>query len=70
VLGGSPLKVLAAKPVAGQGAPGTILDTTLTVACGHGALRLTRIQLPGRGALDAEVFLRGHPVPPGTVLGP
>ena len=70
VLGGSPLKVLAAKPVAGQGAPGTILDTTLTVACGHGALRLTRIQLPGRGALDAEAFLRGHPVPPGTVLGP
>jgi methionyl-tRNA formyltransferase len=69
LLGGSLLKVLAVKPVAGEGPPGTVLDTALTVTCGERAIRLTRVQLPGRGALDAEAFLRGHPVPPGTVLG-
>jgi methionyl-tRNA formyltransferase len=41
----------------------------LTVACGTGALRLTRLQRPGRAALEAEAFLRGHPLPPGTRLG-
>ena len=69
LLAGSPLKVLAVKPAPGEAAPGTVLDTALTVACGRGAIRLTRVQLPGRGALDAGAFLRGHPVPPGTVLG-
>jgi methionyl-tRNA formyltransferase len=69
LLGGSLLKVLAVKPAEGKGPPGTVLDTALTVACGEQAIRLTRVQLPGRGALDAEAFLRGHPVPPGTVLG-
>jgi methionyl-tRNA formyltransferase len=63
------LKILAAKPANGTGAPGTVLDTALTVACGTGAIRLTKVQLPGRAALEADAFLRGHPVPPGTVLG-
>nr|WP_294546267.1 methionyl-tRNA formyltransferase [uncultured Rhodopila sp.] len=69
LLGGTLLKVLAARPVEGQGVPGTVLDGALTVACGHGAIRLTRVQLPGRGVLDADAFLRGHAVQPGTVLG-
>ena len=46
-----------------------MLDERLTVACGAGALRLTRVQAPGGAALDAAAFLRGHPVPPGTRLG-
>src|ERR1039458_7910234 len=49
------------------GVPGTVLDERLTVACGTGALRLMRVQLPGRGAMDAEALLRGHRIPPGTV---
>jgi methionyl-tRNA formyltransferase len=49
---------------------GTVLDNALTVACGQGALRLTRVQAPGRAAMDAAAFLRGRPVPAGTVLGP
>ncbi|MFW7270201.1 methionyl-tRNA formyltransferase [Gluconacetobacter sp. Hr-1-5] len=49
--------------------PGTILDEMLTVACGQGALRITRLQRPGRGMMDADSFLRGQPVPAGTVLG-
>jgi methionyl-tRNA formyltransferase len=68
-LSGTNLKILAARLAEGIGPPGTVLDDALTVACGHGALRLTRIQMPGRGALDAAAFLRGHPVVAGTVLG-
>jgi methionyl-tRNA formyltransferase len=66
---GGPLKILAARPATGSGVPGTALDSALTIACGSGAIRLTRTQLPGRGALDADAFLRGHPVPPGTKFG-
>jgi methionyl-tRNA formyltransferase len=69
LLNGSPFKILAARPVEGTGAPGSVIDDRLTVACGEGAIRLTRVQLPGRAALDTDAFLRGHPVPPGTVLG-
>ena len=68
-LDGAVLKVLAAVPAAGSGPPGTVLDGTLTVACGTGALRLTRVQAPGRAAMDAAAFLRGRAVPAGTVLG-
>ena len=45
-----PLKVWAAEPEAGRGQPGEILECSksgLLVACGEGALRLTRLQLPG-----------------------
>jgi methionyl-tRNA formyltransferase len=66
---GAPLKILAAEPTIASGAPATILDNRLTIACGSGAIRLTRVQLAGRSALDADAFLRGHPIPPGTVLG-
>lgn len=68
-LDGQPFKVLGARVVAGSGAPGITLDNSLTVACGNGALRLTKVQAPGRAALEAEAFLRGHPIPAGTVLG-
>jgi methionyl-tRNA formyltransferase len=68
-LGGALLKVLAVAPAEGSGPPGTALDPWLTVACGEGALRLTRVQLAGRSAMAADAFLRGHAVPAGTVLG-
>ena len=63
------LKILAARPEAGTGVPGTTLDDGLLVACGAGALRLTRVQAPGRAALDAAAFLRGRPIPAGAKLG-
>jgi methionyl-tRNA formyltransferase len=63
------LKVLGAVVEQGSGPPGTLLGDRLCVACGQGALRLTRVQLAGRGAMDAEAFLRGHKLPPGTRLG-
>ncbi|MFT9258624.1 MAG: methionyl-tRNA formyltransferase [Acetobacter sp.] len=49
--------------------PGTVLDTRLTIACQDGAIRLTRLQRPGRGMMEAADFLRGQPLPPGTLLG-
>ncbi len=68
-LGDDVLKILTARPEAGAGVPGTTLDDGLLVACGAGALRLTRVQSPGRAALDTDAFLRGHPVPAGAKLG-
>jgi methionyl-tRNA formyltransferase len=67
---GEALRVLAAEPATGSGAPGEVLaGPALAVACGEGALRLTRLQRPGRGAMDAEAFLRGYALPPGMRLG-
>ena len=68
-LAGMPLKILAAKPANESGAPGTALDDALCVACGTNAIRLTKVQIPGRSALAADEFLRGHPVPAATVFG-
>jgi methionyl-tRNA formyltransferase len=70
-LSGEMLRVIAAEPAAGRdAAPGTVLDDALLVACGGGtALRLTRVQKAGRAAMDAPAFLRGTPVPAGTLLG-
>ncbi|MDD1506079.1 methionyl-tRNA formyltransferase [Pseudomonas sp. CNPSo 3701] len=51
----APLKVLAGRTGEGQGQPGEILAASkdgLTVACGSGALLLTRLQLPGGKALN------------------
>lgn len=66
---GKRLKILAATVADGAGAPGSVLDDALTVACGVGAIRLSRVQLQGKSAVDADAFLRGHPVAPDTVLG-
>jgi methionyl-tRNA formyltransferase len=68
-LGDAVVKVLEAAPAGGQGPSGTVLDDALLVACGTGALRLLRVQAPGRAAMPGADFLRGRPVPPGTVLG-
>jgi methionyl-tRNA formyltransferase len=52
-----------------DGEPGTVLDDALLVGTGEGAVRLLRVQREGKGPQDAEVFLRGLPVPAGTRLG-
>lgn len=67
-LGAEVLKVLDAAPERGQGEPGQILDGALLVACGEGALRLLRVQRPGRAPMTAAEMLRGRPVPPGALL--
>ena len=65
---GTRIKVLGSELADGTGAPGTVLDDALTVACGSGAVRLTRLQRAGKGAQDTQVFLRGLPLPKGTQL--
>ena len=68
-LGGETLKILAVEPAVGAGPPGPLLDDALRVACGSGALRLTRVQVAGKAAMAAAAFLRGRAVPAGGVLG-
>ena len=73
-LNGEVLKVHAAQLGEGQGAPGSVLaadKSGLTVACGEGALRLTRLQLPGGKPLSfADLYnSRREQFAPGLVLG-
>jgi len=67
-ISGQRVKLLGARLTNGQGAPGMTLDDVLTVACGTGAVKLTRLQRAGKGAQDEATFLRGWPVPQGTQL--
>ena len=48
------------------GAPGTVLDDKLTIACGEGAVRLVQVQRAGKQPMSAEEFLRGTPVKAGA----
>ena len=73
-LNGEALKIHAAQLGEGQGAPGSVLAADrsgLTVACGEGALRLTRLQLPGGKPLSfADLYnSRREQFAPGMVLG-
>ena len=58
--GGKPVRVKALRSTlaTGTGAPGTHLGG-LTIACGDGAVRITEVQREGKGAMDADTFLRG-----------
>jgi methionyl-tRNA formyltransferase len=62
------LKVLRTTKGEGFGAPGTVLDDRLTIACGEGAVRLRELQRAGKHVMKAEEFLRGTPIAPGTQL--
>ncbi|MCW9034532.1 MAG: methionyl-tRNA formyltransferase [Rhodospirillales bacterium] len=66
--GDNRIKVLEAEVVDENGTPGTVLDDTLTIACGEKSLRPLRVQRPGKGPMDTEAMLRGFPIAPGTVL--
>jgi methionyl-tRNA formyltransferase len=68
-LDGVRVKVLRATKGEGSGAPGTLLDDRLTIACGDGAVRLTQVQRAGKQPMAAEDFLRGTPVKAGSRAG-
>ncbi len=67
--GGRRVKLLAARAVEGRAgaAPGEVLSAgeEVVVACGTGALALSRLQAEGRRPLDAATFVRGERVAPG-----
>ena len=65
---GERVKVLRAGLATGTGAPGEVLSG-LTIACGDGAaVQLLDVQRAGKKAGSADDFLRGNPIPAGTVL--
>jgi methionyl-tRNA formyltransferase len=66
---GGRIKVLRTTRGEGGGAPGTVLDDQLTVACADGAVRIVELQRAGRQAMKADEFLRGTRVAAGTRLG-
>jgi len=70
-IGGQRVRVVAGEVVATAGAPapGALLDDRLTIACGEGALRLTRVQRAGGKAMSGAELLRGFQVPIGARLG-
>jgi len=67
-ISGERIKLLRSSKGEGEGAPGTVLDNTLTVACGTGAVRIVELQRAGRTAMKVQEFLRGTPIAAGTRL--
>jgi methionyl-tRNA formyltransferase len=65
-LNGVRIKILMAEPTGATGEPGAVLDNTLLIGCGEGALRLLRLQRAGKAAADAAEFLRGFPIEVGA----
>jgi methionyl-tRNA formyltransferase len=72
--GKEPLRLIVHKTARaeGHGPPGCVLEAEgdhFVVAAGTGALRLLVVQTPGKRAITASEFLRGHRVLPGDRLG-
>jgi len=65
---GDRLKLLSSRLSVGNGAAGEVLDDTLTIACGTGAIEVLTLQRAGKSAQPRDVFLRGMDIPKGSVL--
>jgi methionyl-tRNA formyltransferase len=63
------IKVLRTRLASGSGAPGTVLDGALTVACGEGAVQLLELQRAGKKPMTAAELLRGFALPAGMRIG-
>jgi methionyl-tRNA formyltransferase len=68
-IGGARVKVRRTTKGDGTGAPGTVVDDRLTIACSEGAIRILSLQPAGKRAMTADEYLRGSRVAAGTVLG-
>ena len=62
------IKVLEAELVPMLSTAGFVIDDQITVGCGVDALRLKKLQRPGKKPLDAKQFLQGHTLCPGKHL--
>jgi methionyl-tRNA formyltransferase len=58
------VKILRCELAKGSGAPGAVLDSQLTIACGEGAIRIIELQREGKARMQATDFLRGVKVEP------
>lgn len=65
---GERFRILSAEIASSSGAPGTVLDGDLTIACGDQAIRPTLIQRAGKSAMPPADLLRGFAIPAGTVI--
>jgi methionyl-tRNA formyltransferase len=65
---GARAKILRTTKGEGAGAPGTVLDNNLTIACAEGAVRILELQRAGKQVMKAADFLRGSPIAAGAVL--
>ena len=66
---GERIKLLDA--VAGEdasGAPGEVLDDSLSIACGEGYIRPLRVQRAGRASMTPGELVRGFAIRAGTIL--
>jgi methionyl-tRNA formyltransferase len=59
---GERVKFHGARVAVGKGAPGEVLSG-FTVACGEGAVEITRVQREGKKAMAADEVLRGMDLP-------
>ncbi|PTM97443.1 methionyl-tRNA formyltransferase [Mycoplana dimorpha] len=63
------IKVLGSRLAGGSATAGTVLaGDGLAIACGEGAVSLTRLQKAGAKPLDVADFLRGTPIAAGTMV--
>lgn len=75
-LQGEPVKILSTTPDSGRHEPSlhpgavALADPArgFWIQTGQGQIRIDRLQPAGGVVLEAGAFLRGHPIPPGTVL--
>ncbi len=68
-LGGKRIKVRKAEVSDGSGAPGEIISCDrggIEIACGEGSVIIKALCPEGRSPTDAESYLRGHRLEPGT----
>jgi methionyl-tRNA formyltransferase len=63
---GERFRILAAHVEHHAGTPGTLLDDSLLIGCGHDAIRPTLIQRAGKGAMTPGELLRGYDMPVGS----
>jgi methionyl-tRNA formyltransferase len=62
------VKILRCEIATGAGAPGSVLDDRLTIACGEGAIRIVELQRAGKAPMKVTDFLRGTPLKPPAQL--
>ena len=63
---GERFRILAAHVEEHEGPAGELLDNSLLIGCGHGAIRPTLIQRAGKGAMSPGELLRGYDMPAGS----
>ena len=52
--------------------PGTVLScdkTGLKVACGEGVINITKLQFPGKRAMEVSDYIKGNTIEAGVILG-